>query len=210
MHTYQKSVSGPNSSLPCWIRIIFLTIVFHDSRVCHDLDWMVIQMYILGQGRSAYIPEKPFLGHNSLPSNWVLIIFHAIVVHDTRACHELDPRSYLLGQGHSTHITKFLVILIITGNLDGEDTSLICCPWHRLLLQEGGYRPYLISFVWTLTSYKGIWWLCKLPFLAETAKQNKNMLLFGLKPITFDSAVWPCITLSMEIIVKDDLKFMYL
>ena len=75
-----------------------------------------------------------------------------------------------------------------------------------------GYRPILISFVWTLTSYKGIWWLCKLhvPFLAETEKQNKNMLLFGLKPITFDSAVCLCINLSMKIIVKDDLKFMYL
>ena len=170
-------------------------------------------MYILGQGRSAYIPEKSFRGHNSLLSNWVLIIFHAIVVHDPRECHELDPRSYLrlLGQGNSTHITKFLVIRI-TGNLDGEDTSLICCPWHRLLLQErgGGYRPYLISFVWSLTRYKGIRWLCKLPFLAETAKQFKNLLLFGLKPITFDSAVWPCINLSMEVIVKDDLKFMYL
>ena len=96
--------------------------------MCHDLDSMVIQMYILGQGRSAYIPEKPFPGHYSLLSNWVLIIFHAIVVHDLSAYHELDPRSYLLGQGHSTHITKFLVTLIITGNLDGEDSSLICCP----------------------------------------------------------------------------------
>ena len=34
--------------------------------------------------------------------------------------------------------------------------------------------------------------------------------IFWLEPITFDSAVWPCINLSIEIIVEDDLKFMYL
>ena len=34
--------------------------------------------------------------------------------------------------------------------------------------------------------------------------------IFWLEPITFDSAVWPCINLSIEIIVDDDSKFMYL
>ena len=106
VHTYQKSVSGPNSSLPCWIRIIFHTIVFHYPRVCHDLHQMVILMYILGQGHSAHIPENRFQGHNSLLSSWILIILHTIVVHDPRGCHDLDPRSYLQVEGHSTHITK--------------------------------------------------------------------------------------------------------
>ena len=32
------------------------------------------------------------------------IIFHTIVVHDPRVCHDLDPRSYLRGQGHTAAI----------------------------------------------------------------------------------------------------------
>ena len=50
--------------------------------------------------------RKPFPGHNSLLSSWILIILHTIVVHDPRGCHDLDPRSYLQVEGHSTHITK--------------------------------------------------------------------------------------------------------
>ena len=29
-----------------------------------------------------------------------------IVVHDPRMCHDLDPRSYLQGEGHCAHIPK--------------------------------------------------------------------------------------------------------
>ena len=36
-------------------------------------------------------------------------IFHTIVVNDPRVCHNLDHRSYLLGQGHSARIPKICV-----------------------------------------------------------------------------------------------------
>ena len=45
-------------------------------------------------------------GHNSSLPSWIWIIFHTIVVHDPRVCHDLEPRSYLKGQGHSAHIPK--------------------------------------------------------------------------------------------------------
>ena len=50
----QNLCPGYNSSLPCWISIIFHTILVHDSRVCHDLD---LRSYIQGQGHSAHTPE---------------------------------------------------------------------------------------------------------------------------------------------------------
>ena len=34
---------------------------------------------------------------------------HKIVVHDTRMCHDLDPRPYHQYQGHSAYLPKFLV-----------------------------------------------------------------------------------------------------
>ena len=46
--------------------------------------------------------------NSSLPS-WIWIIFHTIVVHDPRVCHDLDQRSYIQGQGHSAHIPKIRV-----------------------------------------------------------------------------------------------------
>ena len=38
----------------------------------------------------------------------------------------------------------------------------------------------------------------------------QTSIFIWLELITFDSAVWPCINLSIEIIVEDDSKFMYL
>ena len=49
-------------------------------------------------------------GHNSVPSRPIWIIFHTIVFHNLRVCHDLDPRSYLQGQGHSTHMPKICVL----------------------------------------------------------------------------------------------------
>ena len=43
--------------------------------------------------------------YSSLPS-WNWIIFYTIVVHDPRVCHDLAPRSYLRGHGHSAHIPR--------------------------------------------------------------------------------------------------------
>ena len=62
---------GHNSPLPCWIWIIFHTIVVHDPKVCHDLD---SRSYIQGH---AY--PKLCLGLNSSLPSWILIIYHANV-----------------------------------------------------------------------------------------------------------------------------------
>ena len=32
-----------------------------------------------------------------------IVNFYKIVVHDQRVCHDIDPRSYLQGQGHNAH-----------------------------------------------------------------------------------------------------------
>ena len=77
----QNPCPGNNSSLPCWIWIIFHTIVVHDPRVCHDLD---PRSYLQGQGQSAHIAKYLCPGHNSSLPCWIWIIFHTIVVHDSR------------------------------------------------------------------------------------------------------------------------------
>ena len=48
-------------------------------------------------------------GRNFLIPCPIWIIFHKNIVHDLRMCHDLDPRSYLQGQGHSAHIPKIRV-----------------------------------------------------------------------------------------------------
>ena len=52
---------------------------------------------------------NPCPGQNCLLEGWILIIFHTIVVYDRRVCHDLDPRSYIQGQGHIAHIAIILV-----------------------------------------------------------------------------------------------------
>ena len=44
------------------------------------------------------------LGHNSSLPCWIWIIFHTIVIYESMVFHDLDPRSYLQGQGQSAHI----------------------------------------------------------------------------------------------------------
>ena len=53
-HIPKNPCPGYISSLPCWIWIIFHTIVVHDPRVCHDLD---PRSYLQSQGHSAHIPK---------------------------------------------------------------------------------------------------------------------------------------------------------
>ena len=48
-------------------------------------------------------------GHNSVTTCPLWIIFHTIIVHVARVCHDLDPRSYLQGQCHSAHIPEIRV-----------------------------------------------------------------------------------------------------
>ena len=50
--------------------------------------------------------ENPCPGLNSSLPCWIWIIFHTVVVHDPRVCYDLEPRSYLQGQGHSAHIPQ--------------------------------------------------------------------------------------------------------
>ena len=59
-------------------------------------------------------------GHNFLTPCPIWIIFHTIIVHDPRMCHDLDPRSYLQGQGHWTHTQKLC---------PGHNSSLPCWIW---------------------------------------------------------------------------------
>ena len=53
---------------------------------------------------TVHIYRNPCPSHNSSLPSWIWIIFHTIVVHDPRVCHDLDPRPYLQGQGHIAHI----------------------------------------------------------------------------------------------------------
>ena len=62
---------GHNSSLPCWIWIIFHTIVVHDSRVCHDLD---PRSYLPRSRSQCTHTRNPYPGHHSLLSDLVVMI----------------------------------------------------------------------------------------------------------------------------------------
>ena len=50
----QNPCPAHNSLLPCWIWIIFNSIVVHDQRVCRDIHLM---SYLQGQSHSALIPK---------------------------------------------------------------------------------------------------------------------------------------------------------
>ena len=39
-------------------------------------------------------------------------MFYTLIIHDTWLCHDLDPRSYLQGQGQIAHIPKLRVKVI--------------------------------------------------------------------------------------------------
>ena len=88
VQTYQNPCPDHNSSLPCWIWIIFHTIVFHDLDPRSYLQEK-------SQGHSAHIPQICVWDHNSSLPCWIWIIFHTIVFHDQRMCHDLDPRSHI-------------------------------------------------------------------------------------------------------------------
>ena len=87
-----------NSSLHNWIWMIFLTLIFHDPRVCHDLE---PRSYLQVQGHNAHIPKnhvRAITPHCHVGS-WKYI---------TQFYHDLDSGSYCQGQGHCLHITKKL------------------------------------------------------------------------------------------------------
>ena len=72
-------------------------------------------------------------GHNSSLPSWIWIIFHTLIVYDRRVCHNIDPRSYLWGQGHSAHIPKNLCLghNSLIAILDLDNISHNCCPWTK-------------------------------------------------------------------------------
>ena len=81
---------GHKFLLPCLIWIIFLIIVVHDPRVCHNLD---PGFYCHGHGEHTY-PKNlclPLIPHYHVGS--IILVFHTIVVHGLRVCHDLYPRS---------------------------------------------------------------------------------------------------------------------
>ena len=66
----------------------------------------------LSESNLSFCPSRLFIscpGHNFSPTCPTWITFHTIVVHNLRVCHDLDPRSYLQGQGHSVLIPKIRV-----------------------------------------------------------------------------------------------------
>ena len=89
---------GHNSSLPCWIWIIFHTSIVHDPRVCYDLDQGHVSKVKVAY--SSYIHPKPCLGQNSSLPCWILIYI-------TQLYHGLDSGSYC--QGQSLHMTTFFL-----------------------------------------------------------------------------------------------------
>ena len=96
---------------------------------------MGVRFMTLTQGHTSKIKSKcthtknPCPSHNSsLPSS-IWIIFHTIVVHNSSACHDLDPKSYLQGQGHIAHIPEIRIPAI----------TLYCQIWW------GWYFIYLLS-----------------------------------------------------------------
>ena len=69
------------------------------------------------RSRSQYThAQNSCRAHNSSLLCCIWIIFHTVV--DPRVCHDIDPRSYLQGQGHSAHIPNILC--------PGHNLSLLC------------------------------------------------------------------------------------
>ena len=126
VHTYQKSVSGSQ----------LLTAKLDLDYILHNccpwlkgVTWPWLKV-ISPRSRSKCTHTSYLCpGHNSSLPCWVWIIFHTIVVHDLRMCHDLDPKSYLQGQGNSSHIPEICIRTI----------TLYCQIWL------GWYLTYLLS-----------------------------------------------------------------
>ena len=108
-------------------------------------------------------------GHNSSLQYWIWIthVFHTIFVHDTRVCHDLDPKLYLQGQGHSVHIqctgTKTLCpghnslmsywILIIFHTIVVTDPRVYCTCIYMYLQGQGHSANIPKLFFRAITPY---------------------------------------------------------
>ena len=106
----------PEISVQCHCQVgsRYFTVVVHHTRMCYNFD------------PRSNIP-KICLGRNaSLPS--LIWIFHTLIVHDRRVCHDLD-KSYLKGQGH-TYPNSVSGPQLLTAKLD-LDISHNCCPYPK-------------------------------------------------------------------------------
>ena len=106
VHKYRKSVSGP----------ILLTAKMDLDNISHNccpwpkgVSWPWPKVISPTSRSQCTHTKNLYAGHYSSLPCWILIIFHTIVVHDLRLCHDLDPRSYHQGQGHSAYILKIRV-----------------------------------------------------------------------------------------------------
>ena len=70
-------------------------------------------------------------GHNSSLQSWIWIIFHTLIVHDPRVCHDLYPRSYLQGKDHSAHIPQICVQSLTPHCHAGSGYFTQFCPWPK-------------------------------------------------------------------------------
>ena len=89
-------------------------------------------MTLRSRSQCTYIKIRVWAIYNSSLPSWIWIIFHTILVHESRVCHDLDPRSYLQGQGHSAHIPKirFRAInlycqIVVAGGICSVRTCLV-------------------------------------------------------------------------------------
>ena len=70
-----RNLCPGKNSLPCWILIVFHTIVVDDSRMCHDL-------YPRSRSQSTHT-RNPYPGHNSLLTNLMGMLLHLVDHHVT-------------------------------------------------------------------------------------------------------------------------------
>ena len=89
---------------------IFLTINVH----CMPKGalWLFPKVIYLRSIPQCTYTQNPSPSHNSLLLCFIWKIFHTIVINSPRVCHDIEPRSYLLGQIHSAHIVTLRVLAI--------------------------------------------------------------------------------------------------
>ena len=106
VHTYPKSVSG---------RYLLTAMQYLDNisqNYCpwpKDESWPQPKVISLISRSHCTHTQNPCPGHNVSLPYWIWIIFHTTVVHGPRVCHDLELRSFLQGQSHSSHLNKILV-----------------------------------------------------------------------------------------------------
>ena len=113
---------------------------------------------------STQIASKSAKSNNdSLLPCWIGMIFPTICVHDPRVCHDLDIRSYLQGQGHSSHITEIHVrpiTLYRHVGFWGYFTQLHHVFDSRSYCQGQGHSSYIEKFFfWVVINLTWVAWM---------------------------------------------------